>query len=58
MVIERYAQFFKANEAFFGADAGWYAVEITDCDTIIEGEYDGNEVRPFSCQRDAERHAR
>jgi hypothetical protein len=59
MTIEKYAQWFSRNEAFFGSDPGWYAVEITDCDTIIEGDHDrdGN-VIPFESPGEAERYLR
>ena len=55
MILETYVQYFPTGEAFFGSDPGWYQVEVTDCDTIISGDYDGSNVVPFATKDDAKR---
>lgn len=53
--MDSYTAYFERNEAFFGSDAGWYAVEVTSCDTIIDSDRDsdGNQI-PFSSKQDAD----
>lgn len=51
MILDSYTQWFDKS---FERDAGWYAVEVTDCDTIICGDHDGSNENPFRTRADAE----